>query len=105
MSRTPETTDARISRTPETMDLAACRAALEAYGYRLDRWAAFESDAPAALVERAREYVPGQHDPHVVWDPDDDEDGWMILSSEPLDMARETCRMIYDGAPETGPLA
>lgn len=89
----------------ETATLKECTAALSAYGYRLDRWPQFERDAPVNLVDRAREYVSGQHDPHVAWDPSDDADGWLLVSSEALDIARETCGMIADQDPDEGPLA
>lgn len=95
-----------------TMSLHALKTCLEAYGYRLDKWAAFERGAPAGMAERAREYLAGQHDAHVIWDPESvtdggksDGGGWLLVSSDPLDIAQETCRMIADCEPESGPLS
>lgn len=88
----------------DAMSLAECKAALEAYDYRLDRWPDFEREAPAEHVKRAREYLPGQHDAHVAWDPIDDADGWLLVG-EALEIARETCRTIQGSEPPSGPLA
>lgn len=58
---------------------------LEKFGYRIDKRPDFEQVANPKLVERAAAY-PGTA---VVWDPDDDHEGFMIVGNDFETLARE----------------
>lgn len=66
------------------------QAVLESYGFKLVTGAAFDAatDKPAGLAERAAKYRDGAS--HVIYDPADDEDGYMIWAGDPVAMATET---------------
>lgn len=50
---------------------------LEAYDFKIQPRAAFEAEASAKLVARAKEYLGA----FVLWDPIDDEDGFMLVGA------------------------
>ncbi|MGE0576124.1 MAG: hypothetical protein AB7F22_07680 [Reyranella sp.] len=59
--------------------------AIQDNGYRLDRRDTFAAAASLPLVHRAEAY-PGEW---VLWDPNDDEDGYMIVGDDPEELGRE----------------
>jgi len=58
---------------------------IELNGYRLDKRPVFEQEAQPLLVERAKEY-DGEF---VLWDPNDDEQGYLIVGSDQDELAFE----------------
>ncbi|RWB08813.1 MAG: hypothetical protein EOQ39_18635 [Mesorhizobium sp.] len=54
-------------------------------GYRLDARAVFEAQADNKLVARASVY-PGIF---VLWDPNDDEDGYLIAGDSSVELEKE----------------
>lgn len=58
----------------------------EKYGYRVTTREAFLSapNIPDGLADRARAYDGS----HVFWDPDDDEDGFLLVGDDPEALAR-----------------
>jgi hypothetical protein len=79
--------------------LAEMRAHLEAHGYKLVTWRGFleAEDRPEGLLERAMLLLPGLYGPHVVYDPSDDENGWLLVCDDVDGIAEATCQMINDG--------
>lgn len=60
-------------------------ATAESYGFRITTWAEFEAatDRPEGLLERALQFK----DAHVLWDPDDGDEGFMLVGSDRQDLA------------------
>lgn len=91
---------------------AAAKAALESYDYKLVTWGAFVAadDRPVGLLQRAEEMraeiLGGRlEDVFVVYDPMDDNGGYLLVSDSEDDAAIEACRWIEEGIPDEGPLA
>lgn len=88
------------------------KAALESYDYKLVTWAAFvaAADRPAGLLQRAEEIraeiLGGRlEDVFVVYDPMDDNGGFLLVSDSEDEAAIEALRWIEDGVPDEGQLA
>lgn len=79
--------------------------AVQNYDYKVDDWETFAKDAPAALVTRAEQFKKAQKVPSVIWDPNDDDDGYMVVCDGrwPADVL-ELCGRIAETATE-GPLS
>lgn len=62
---------------------------IESRGYRLVAWSDFvaATDRPQGLLERAENHKAR----FVVYDPSDDEDGWLLVGDDPDELALETC--------------
>lgn len=81
------------------------RAAIEAYNYRYDNFDIFERDCgDDLLIERAKAHRPIGQPNMVVWDPQDDEDGWLLISPNGFEILIETAARIAEMATE-GPLS
>jgi hypothetical protein len=78
MRRTPELTGRIVMTNAELVKL---------HNYRLDLWQTFLRDAPEILVKRAVTLPRSQY---IVWDPENDEDGWMLAGNDPETLAKET---------------
>lgn len=80
---------------------------LESYGYKLVTWDEFlvAPDRPEGLTVRAYSYYGEDIFTHIVYDPSDDEDGFMLVGTNPEELASDTCNYISDMFPEEGPLA
>jgi hypothetical protein len=78
--------------------------AVENYGYKVDDWEAFAQNAPAALVARAEQFKRAQKVPSVIWDPHDNDDGYLLVCDGrwPRDVI-ELCERI-SGTAIDGPL-
>lgn len=82
-----------------------CCKAVEEYGYRVQPFDAFKKDAPVELIERAEKYLDGVDKPAVVWDPNGNSGGYLIVARGPWPREiRELCSIIAEDATE-GPLA
>lgn len=79
--------------------------AVENYDYKVDDWVTFAGSAPKALVDRASKFKKDQKEPTVIWDPNDDEDGYLLVCDGrwPKE-ALELCGRIAESATE-GPLS
>lgn len=91
---------------------AAAKAAIGSYDYKLVTWAAFVAadDRPAGLLQRAEELraeiLGGRlEDVFVVYDPMDDNGGFLFVSDSEDDAAIEARRWIEESVPDEGPLA
>lgn len=78
------------------------KAFIESYGYKLVTRAEFEAatDRPQGLLERANQY-PGAF---VVYDPNDDYEGWMLIGDDAEKLAQESADDIraHSDEPEDG---
>lgn len=96
---------------PVPTTTADAKAALESYDYKLVTWAEFVAadDRAAGLLERAETVrstlLAGSLDVFVVYDPMDNEDGYLLIGANAHEVATEACRWIADGVPDEGPLA
>lgn len=79
--------------------------AVQNYDYKVDDWDTFVKAAPAELVARAQQFKKDQKEPSVIWDPNDDEDGFLLVCDGrwPNDVM-ELCGRVAESATE-GPLA
>lgn len=91
---------------------AAAKAAIESYDYKLVTWAAFVAadDRPEGLLQRAEEIraeiLGGRlEDVFVVYDPMDDNGGYLLISDSEDEAAIDALRWIEDCVPDEGPLA
>lgn len=82
-----------------------CCKAAEVYGYSVQPWDAFKANAPAELIERAEKYLAGVETPTVIWDPNGNSNGFLVVARGPWpDEIRELCSVIAEDATE-GPFA
>lgn len=93
----------------EVIALAQYIDALTAYDFKFATWEDFviADDKPEGLMERANEWKadhPGDGI-FVVYDPLDDADGYLLMTSNALELARITCEYISDMEPPEGPLS
>lgn len=81
---------------------------LTAYDYKFVTWEEFvvADDKPDGLIERASDWRLDhpQENVFVVYDPMDDVDGFLLMTSNPIELARLTCEYIRDMMPSDGPL-
>ena len=101
-------TDPIKDKVNEVVVLSQYIDALTSYDFKFTTWEEFvvAEDKPEGIMERARDWKydhPG-YDVFVVYDPIDDEDGFLLMSSDPIELARITCEYITDMQPEDGPL-
>lgn len=68
------------------------RKTLDWHGYKVVERAAFEAtkELPAGLRERAARYEGDW----VVYDPEDDCDGWLLVGDDPDALAKETVEVL-----------
>lgn len=96
------------NRLNEVIVLAQNIDALKAYAYKFVTWEEFiaAEDKPDGLIDRAIDWRQDhpQDGLFVVYDPIDDEDGFLLMASDPMELARLTCEYIRDMEPEEGPL-
>lgn len=85
-------------------DHERCKA-VENYDYKVDDWGTFAKNAPARLLARAEKFKKDQKEPSVIWDPNDDVDGYLLVCDGrwPADVM-ELCERIAETATE-GPLS
>lgn len=86
-----------------------CKEALESYSFRILPWELFvKARKPDGLLARARKIVETNAidvtTAHVVFDPIDNEDGFMLVGDE-AECAKEACEHIMESEPDEGPLA
>lgn len=83
------------------------KANLEAYEFKLVTWDEFVkvTDLPDGLLNRAENYHETEPFEYIVYDPIDDEDGFMLFGNDPEELASDTCKYISEMEPEEGPLA
>lgn len=95
-------------REDEVTALAYKIDAILAYDYKFVPWNEFvaSGNKPAGLIERAEEWKSDfPHETYVVYDPLDDECGFLLISHDPVELAKEACQYISDQLPEEGPLS
>lgn len=92
----------------EVIALAQYIDTLTAYDFKFATWEEFviAEDKPEGLMERATEWKADYPEAfvYVVYDPLDDADGYLMITSNALELARITCEYISDMQPEDGPL-
>jgi hypothetical protein len=95
-------------RLEEVTSLAKSIDALESYDYKFLAWKDFEvAEKPEGLYERAVNWK-GEHSEDglfVIFDPLDDEQGFLLLGADPVEIAKMACEYISDMFPEEGPLS
>lgn len=102
-------------RREEVESLARNIDNLEAYDYKFATWDEFlKADVPAGLIERAKSWIEPtsdngldyeNHVSFVVFDPLDDEDGYLLIGNDALELSQEVCDFIASGEPSEGPLS
>ena len=87
-------------------DPDASLTAMESYGYKLVTWQEFETaeDRPKGLMERALKYTEPMERSHVIYDPEDDDEGWMLIGEREA-IIRETVEDLIGIEPPEGPLS
>ena len=68
------------------------RKILEEHGYRFDHANTFWVEAPEVLRSRIKRST--RKGPWYIWDPQDDENGWLLIGHNRLKLIRETLEMI-----------
>lgn len=100
-------TVAITDRFEDVVSLAFNIEALRSYDYQIVEYDLFKmmTDIPHGLIARAESLVEqGQPHDFVVFDPIDDENGYLLLG-DALDIAKEACEYISNQEPEEGPLS
>lgn len=94
-------------RLVEVTELANNIDSLEAYDFKLVTWEDFlaATDRSTGLLERAKEWHKQGGFDIVIYDPLDDEQGFMLVGNDPVALSREACAWIASGEPEEGPLS
>lgn len=102
-------TDPITDQLNEVIALAQYIDALTAYDFKFATWEEFviAEDKPEGLMERATEWKADHPEAfvYVVYDPLDDADGYLLMTSNALELARITCEYISDMEPPEGPLS
>lgn len=95
------------SRIYEVVDLSTYIHNLESYGYKMETWQVFQAtpDLPEGLFERAKQWHEDGGFDFVIYDPEDDENGMMLVGNNATKLAKEFCEYIADKEPNEGPLS
>lgn len=82
------------------------QAALESYGYKLVTWGQFKvaKDRPDGLLKRALDNSKEEDRKFAIYDPENDDEGWMLIGANAEDIARETVEDLIGMEPIEGPL-
>lgn len=95
-------TEEILSRFDQSLD------AMLSYGYKLVTWHEFltNADVPNGLLDRALKLtdVDQERRQYVVYDPEDDDEGWMLIG-ERDEIVRESVKDLIDMNPPEGPLS
>lgn len=100
------------NRLSEVIELAKNIDDIESYDYKFVTWNEFvtTSNVPDGILERANDwrydastggYIPFDF---VVYDPLDDDQGFLLLGNDGQELVREACEYIIQSEPEEGPL-
>lgn len=87
-------------------DFEASLAAIRSYGYKLVTWQEFQeaTDRPDGLLNRAILTSQIAERIDVIYDPDDDGDGWLLVGNR-NEIVRETAAHLIGIDPPDGPLS
>jgi hypothetical protein len=79
---------------------------VEAYGFKLVTWDDFliATDRPDGLMERALEVTEPAERQFVIYDPSDDDEGWMLIGRRDM-VISETVKDLLWREPIEGPLS
>lgn len=97
-----------IKDVADVISLASDIQSITAYDFLFVTWSEFVTSPkkPLGLFDRAEEWkidFPGEV--FVVFDPLDDENGFLMIASNPIELAKAACNYIRDMEPEEGPLS
>lgn len=92
----------------EVINLAFYIEALQSYDYQIVEFNLFKimTDLPFGLLKRVEGLIEqGQPHSFVVFDPIDDDTGYLLLGDDAVEIAKEACEYIANMEPDEGPLS